>query len=167
MRCPACDHENIQGVDLCGDCGMDLAGLDVKAWGVDPADPLLAAKLRELPLKRPSVLGPGATVSEAIKLMRECREGCIFVCEKTGEVVGVFTERDVTARIAARGRDPERTRLAEVMTRQPLTLEAGDPLAWALHRMGVDGHRHIPVLDGGRLIGFLSSRIVLERLADS
>lgn len=166
MRCPACDHENIQGVDLCAECGMDLAGLDVKAWGVDPADPVLAATLRELPLKPPSVLGPDARVSEAIKLMRECHEGCIFVCREKGELVGVFTERDVTARIAARGRDPERTRLAEVMTRKPLTLAAGDPLAWALHRMGVDGHRHIPVLDDGRLVGFLSSRIVLKRLAD-
>ena len=146
---------------------MDLAGLDVKAWGVDPADPLLAATLRDLPLKTPSVLGPAASVSEAIQVMRDSHEGCVFVCDEADGLVGVFTERDVTARIAARGRDPGRTSLAEVMTRQPLTLGADDPLSWALHRMGVDGHRHIPVMDGGRLVGFLSSRTVLQLFLDS
>ena len=146
---------------------MDLAGLDVKAWGVDPEDPILAAPLDKLPLKTPPVLAPTATVSEAITLMRERHEGCIFVCDAAGELVGVFTERDVTARVAARGRDPGQTRLAEVMTRQPVTLRGDDPLAWALHRMGVDGHRHIPVLEGPQLIGFLSSRTVLQLLLDS
>ena len=131
MRCPACDHDNIPGVDLCADCGMDLAGLDVKAWGVDPEDPVLAATLAKLPLKTPPVLAPTATVSEAITLMRERHEGCIFVCDAAEELVGVFTERDVTARVAARGRDPGQTRLAEVMTRQPVTLRGDDPLAWA------------------------------------
>lgn len=167
MRCPACDHDNIAGVDLCADCGMDLAGLDVKAWGVDPEDPLLAAPLGELPLKAPPMLAPTATVSEAITLMRDRNEGCVFVCNEANELVGVFTERDVTVRIAARGRDPGQTRVEEVMTHQPLTLRVADPLAWALHRMGVDGHRHIPVLEGSRLEGFLSSRTVLQLFLDS
>ena len=42
MRCPACKCDNIAGVDLCEDCGLDLAGLDVKAWGVSPDDPIIA-----------------------------------------------------------------------------------------------------------------------------
>ena len=115
MRCPACDHENIPGEDLCAECGMDLAGLDVQAWGVDPKDPLLATPLAELPLKKPLVLGADSTVAEAVSLMCERREGCVFI-ENEAELIGVFTERDVAVRVASRGRDPQQTRLKEVMT---------------------------------------------------
>jgi CBS domain-containing protein len=146
---------------------MDLAGLDVQVWGVDPADPLLATPLAELPLKKPLVLGPGASVAEAVALMRQHHEGCVFVEQEGEGLIGVFTERDVAVRVASRGRDPEKTRLQEVMTASPVTLQRDDPVSWALHRMGIDGFRHIPVLDEGRLHGFLSSRTVLKVLLDS
>ncbi len=42
MRCPTCAEDNLPGEDLCQNCGMDLAGLDVTAWGLDPGDPVLA-----------------------------------------------------------------------------------------------------------------------------
>ena len=167
MICPACDHDNIAGVDLCENCGLDLAGLDVTAWGVDPEDPLLAVPLGELPLKKPLTLPSDAAVSQAIEMMRERHEGCVFVEEAGGRLVGVFTERDVTVRIAARGRNPAETRLHEVMTSNPVALLDKDPLAWALHRMGVDGHRHLPVLDENGLVGFLSSRVVLRAFLDA
>jgi CBS domain-containing protein len=166
MICPACDHDNIQGVDLCENCGTDLAGLDVTVWGVDSDDPLLTVPLNELPLKEPLVLGPESTVSQAIELMRRHREGCVFVEDKAESLIGVFTERDVTTRVAAPGRSPDSTRLDQVMTQNPVTLLKDDPLAWALHRMGVDGYRHLPVLDDGRLIGFLSVRGVLGALLE-
>jgi CBS domain-containing protein len=165
MRCPACDHENIPGVDLCAECGLDLAGLDVVASGVDPEDPLLTTPLASLPLKQPLVFSPDDTVASAIELMRERHEGCVFIEDEQARLVGVVTERDVATRIAVRGRNPAETRLEEVMTWNPVTLQQNDPLAWALHRMGVDGHRHLPVVDEGRLVGFLSIRIVLQALA--
>jgi CBS domain-containing protein len=167
VHCPACNHDNIQGVDLCEDCGMDLAGLDVKAWGVDPDDPQLTRPLAGLPLKTPIVLSPENTAAEAIERMRDGHEGCVFIEDGAAGIVGVFTERDVTVRIAAPGRDPKRTRLEDVMTRQPIALQKDDPLSWALHRMGVDGHRHVPVLDDRRLIGFLSIRTVLRALLEA
>lgn len=167
MRCPACDHENIPGEDLCAACGMDLAGLDVQAWGVDPQDPLLSTPLSELPLKVPLVLGPRGSVAEAVGLMRERREGCVFIEQDGAGLIGVFTERDFAVRVASRGRDPDQTRLEDVMTANPMVLQLDDPVAWALHRMGIDGFRHIPVLDGDRFHGFLSSRTVLRLLLDS
>jgi CBS domain-containing protein len=146
---------------------MDLAGLDVRAWGVDPQDPLLATPLGELPLKEPLVLAPGDRVAQAIAAMRERHVGCVFVEEDGAGLVGVFTERDFAVRVASRGRDPERARLEEVMTTGIVTLRRGDPVSWALHHMGIDGFRHIPVMDGDRLLGFLSSRSVLQLLLDS
>jgi CBS domain-containing protein len=162
MRCPACDHDNLPGDDLCQDCGLDLAGLDVSGWGITPEDPVLARVLGTLPLKEPLTLGPDAMASEAVELMNERGEGCVFVTARAeGPPDGVFTERDVAVRVVVPGRDPSHTPLHEVMTRNPVTLQKDDALAWALHRMGVDGYRHLPVLDGERLIGFLSIRTVL------
>ena len=162
MNCPTCGEDNIPGEDLCQNCGMDLAGLDVEAWGLDPKDTVLATTLAHLPLQDALVLSPSATVSEAIELMQQQHQGCVFVTDDGGALSGVLTERDVVARVAAPGRDPGRTRLEEVMTPNPVTLQKEDPLAWALHRMGVDGFRHLPILDDGQLIGFLSVRTVLE-----
>ena len=81
--------------------------------------------------------------------------------------MGVLTERDVSARLVTRRRDPNETRAEEVMTANPVRLRSEDPLAWALHRMGVDGHRHLPVTRADRLIGFLSIRTVLQALAQA
>jgi len=170
MICPACDHDNLPGADICADCAMDLAGLDVSAWGVDPQDPVVSVPLGQLPLKEPITLAPDATAAEAIAQMQGRGEGCVFVLEQPGgELVGVLTERDITTRVAGRGRDPSQTRVAQVMTPNPVTLLREDPLAWALNRMGVEGHRHLPVLDraGGRLVGFLSVRSVLRLFLES
>jgi len=165
MRCPACEHNNLPGADLCADCMLDLAGLDVVSRDVDPEDPLLLTPLERLPLKRALEFRAEDTVAAAIRRMGEEHEGCVFVLDDSGRLLGVVTERDIVTRVAARGRDPERTRLDEVMTWDPVTLEQTDPLAWALHRMGVDGYRHLAVVERGRLVGFLSVRAVLRTLA--
>ncbi len=167
MLCPACDHDNIAGDDLCANCGLDLAGLDVHAWGVDPQDPLLNRPLGELALKQPLTVGPGTSVAEALRQLDAAGEGCVFVVDDEGRPAGVMTERDVVARVVQRGRDPERSFVEDVMTPRPFALDRNDPLAWALHRMGVDGYRHLPVLDGGKLSGFLSVRAVLQTLLEA
>lgn len=166
MTCPACRTDNIPGTDLCEECGLDLAGLDVKDLHVDASDPVMALPLGELPLKEALVLEPTASVAEAIALMRERREGCVFVEDGAGRLVGTLTERDIASRVLNRSRNPGATPMHEVMTRDLVVLGRSDPLAWALHRMGVDGYRHLPVVDEGRLVGFLSMRTVLRVLPD-
>ena len=105
MNCPTCGQDNIPGEDLCRNCGMDLAGLDVEAWGLDPEDSVLGTKLSDLPLKDPLVLSPSSTVAEAIEQMKQHHQGCVFVLDDGGALAGVLTERDVVARVAAPGRD--------------------------------------------------------------
>ncbi len=161
MICPSCQTDNLAGSDLCENCGMDLAGLDIRAWGVDPDDPSLAVPLSELPLKKPCMLDPDARISEAIEVMRRQHEGCVFVVDDKGGLLGVFSERDLTCRVAARFRSPDQTPLKDVMTPNPVALLTEDPLAWALHRMGVDGFRHLPVMDNGVIVGMLSARSVM------
>ena len=64
-----------------------------------------------------ATLAPDATVLEAAQLMNDRMIGSVMVVEK-GNLVGIFTERDVLRRIVAEKRDPTKTRLSEVMTKQ-------------------------------------------------
>lgn len=165
MKCPSCDHENIPGSEQCDECGLDLAGLDVEAWDYNPEDPLLARSISTLAIKEPIIVRPDATVTEVVKAMLDGHQGCVLVTDEQNGLVGVFTERDLAVRVAAPGRDADKTLVQEVMTRGPVALHPEDPLAWALHRMAVDGYRHLPLLEDGRVAGLLSVRAVLASLS--
>ena len=102
-------------------------------------------------------LAPQTTVREAAKLMTERKIGAIMVVEG-GRLVGIFSERDVLGRVVARSLDPDKTTLRETMTPNPLTVRPDDPPASALEMMAQRGFRHLPVVDGERIVGMVSIR---------
>jgi CBS domain-containing protein len=110
--------------------------------------------------QRSFTAGVSVTVSEAARLMKKHKVGAIGVVEH-GHLVGVFTERDVVFRVVAEGRDPHDTRLAEVMTPNPQTISPDKPFDHALHIMYEGGFRHVPVVEGGILVGMVSARDAL------
>jgi CBS domain-containing protein len=75
-------------------------------------------------------------------------------------LVGIITERDLTAALAE-GADPATMLVAEYMTPAPEVLQADSELADAAGMMLELGVRHLPIVQGGRLIGMLSMRDVL------
>ena len=101
--------------------------------------------------------GPGTTVRAAAEVMAEGRCGSVLVVEH-GRLLGIFTERDLLSRVAAAGRDLGRTRLSEVMTKDPDTIGADEPVVAAIRKMDEFSYRYLPVLDGGRVIGVISTR---------
>ena len=108
---------------------------------------------------RPLVGRAGDTVRTAAKKMAEHDCGSILVCN--GEQLrGIFTERDLLVRVVAAGRDAARTKLAEVMTREPDTIEGSEPVVEAVRRMDECGYHHLPVLEGNRLLGVIAQRDV-------
>jgi CBS domain-containing protein len=96
------------------------------------------------------------SVTTAAQLMREHKVGAILVLEQD-KLVGIFTERDALFRVAADGRDPEKTTLAEVMTAQPTTIHPDKTFDTALELMHGGPFRHVPVVEEGRPIGMVSS----------
>lgn len=100
------------------------------------------------------------TVKEAARLMKESRIGAAMVVED-GRLVGVFTERDALFRVIAQGLDAQTTLLAEVMTRNPQTIDPDKPFVHALHMMYEGSYRHVPVVEDGRPVGMISARDAL------
>lgn len=100
------------------------------------------------------------SVAEAARIMRSRNVGALLVMEGM-RLAGIFTERDALFRVIAEGRDPEATRLGEVMTRDPRTISPERPFRHALHIMYEGGFRHVPVVRDGRAIGVVSARDAL------
>jgi CBS domain-containing protein len=104
---------------------------------------------------------PETTVSKAAKLMAKRRVGAVLVVDRES-LVGIFTERDAVFRVIARDRDAHATRLAEVMTPAPQTVDPRKSFGYALLMMHENGFRHVPVVEDGKLIGIVSARNALD-----
>ena len=101
---------------------------------------------------------PDETAGDGARRMAEARCGSVPVMGD-GRMLGIFTERDLLVRVVAEGRDAARTPLGEVMTAEPATIGADEPVEEAVRRMDEGGFRHLPVLEeDGRVLGVLSTR---------
>jgi CBS domain-containing protein len=104
---------------------------------------------------------PATTVSDAARLMAGKNVGAILVIE-AGQLLGIFSERDVVFRVIAKGLDAKTTSLAEVMTASPKTLAPNKSYGHALLLMQENGFRHVPVVENGKAIGIISSRNAMD-----
>jgi CBS domain-containing protein len=112
------------------------------------------------------------SVADACRVMCNLDARAVVVLAE-GELVGVVSERDVVRKCVCAGRHTAETPVAEIMTREPQTIEADGDLAQALEIMGRGGFHHVPVLRGGETIGLISSddipeeyRMLLERFKE-
>ena len=86
------------------------------------------------------------------------------VCDG-GRLVGIFTERDVLG-LAGEGTDLDAVRIGDVMTREPVTVDAGVPVLDAARLMGERKIRHLPVVEGEHLLGMVGIRDILGSLVE-
>jgi CBS domain-containing protein len=102
-----------------------------------------------------TTLPPSATLAGAVALLAEKRIGAVPVVEGE-EVVGIFSERDVIYCLAAKGAAALELSVGEVMTAPARTVSPDEPVLGALSLMTKRRIRHLPVIEGGRLVGFVS-----------
>ena len=102
-------------------------------------------------------LGGQATARQAAKLMRKHNVGAVLIIEDEA-LKGILTVNDMTYRVIAEGLDPDKTLLGEVMTPDPDTVSSDTTAIDALRLMQDGDYRHLPVVDGGRILGLISRR---------
>lgn len=113
----------------------------------------------------PHHLSPAQTVAEAVALLRRQQVGCLLVCENH-RLVGIFTERDLTQRILAKGK-PLTLSLSECMTPNPTTVDPKEPIAAAIQKMEAGGYRNLPVVDeSGKPLGVLSVKQIVHFIVE-
>jgi CBS domain-containing protein len=101
------------------------------------------------------------TVRDAARYMTDRRVGAIAVLD--GErLAGILSERDIMTRVVAKGLDPDRTRVGDVMTRDLVVGQADESHDDAARKMKQAGCRHLPVIQGDRLLGLVSLRDLLQ-----
>ena len=96
-----------------------------------------------------------ATVLEAVQVMNDHHVGAVLVLDE-GNLVGIFSERDVLVRLVAAQRDPRHTWVRDVMTTRIYTTSPDDSLLEVMRLMTDRRCRHIPVIEADRLVGLVS-----------
>jgi len=109
---------------------------------------------------------PTVTVAEAVAEMNRHRVGSILVLDGS-RLVGIFTERDVLRRVVGAGVDPKTTPLADVMTQDVLTITPDATVESTMTIFTEKRCRHLPVVDGGRLVGTISIGDITRWIADT
>ena len=111
---------------------------------------LLAEKAETL-----EVVKPVTTILDAIARMNQRRIGSVLVMEGD-RLAGIFTERDVLTRVVTGRLDPAKTPVAEVMTRQPVTINPTTTVREAMMVVTDTRRRHLPVVAEGKVLGMVS-----------
>jgi len=106
---------------------------------------------------KPMTCSPEHTVREAVALMAQKNYGAIIVVDDAGKVLGLMTERDLMRRLINEGRDPETTKVSEIMTSDVKVAEADDEIVPWLQMMSNERFRRLPIVDeNGKLINIMT-----------
>ncbi|HVD16931.1 MAG TPA: CBS domain-containing protein [Actinomycetota bacterium] len=119
-------------------------------------------RVRDVASSAVVVVGPEHTVRDAARMMAQHHVGSAVVTDAE-QLAGILTERDVL-KLVAQGADPDGAMVADMMTRDVVTVGPDWDLVEAAEEMARKRIRHLVVFEGGQLLGVLSVRDVLPHL---
>jgi CBS domain-containing protein len=125
-------------------------------------------RLRVLSRRQPVTVPPGTSLADCVRAIQRTGTGdSVFVCDSTGRLVGVLTERDVFARIV--GGQVDLTQPVEtLMTTEPRTLDLDQTIRDAIELMQTGRYRNVPTVDDdGYLVGVIRQSDIIKYLAES
>ena len=96
------------------------------------------------------------SVTEALAMMNQHRIGAVLIMTERGEIAGILSERDLVRAMHRFGRDVFDKTVSELMTAPVITCSPRDPIAAIMGMMTAQRFRHVPVIEGDRLIGLIS-----------
>lgn len=130
-----------------------------------PASKTLQLRLRDVMTADPKYVTPDCTLQEAARIMDDLNVGTLPVCVD-GHLLGMVTDRDITCRCIAVGKDPQ-TRIAEAMSEGPLWCRDDDTVDDARAKMAERQIRRVPVIDkDDRLVGIVSLGDIATKSGD-
>ncbi len=103
----------------------------------------------------------GDTVAAVARRMADLHVGAILVLSG-GELRGLFSERDLMKRVVLEKRDPAQTPVSQVMTRELASIDELASVEDAMEMMQAQNCRHLPVMRGSQVVGFLSMRDLMN-----
>jgi CBS domain-containing protein len=122
-----------------------------------------ASTVRDVMTERPASVSSSDRIAEAARAMRDGDIGDVLVVDD-GQVIGIVTDRDIVVRVLAQDRDPSRTTVGEICSRDILTLAPDDAVETAIATMREHAVRRLPVVEDGQPVGIVSlGDLALER----
>jgi CBS domain-containing protein len=122
--------------------------------------------IREVMSSKPSAIEADKSVADAAKLMRDEDVGLAPVVEGD-RLVGTLTDRDITVRVVAEGKDPQSTTVREVASTDLVTVDPEQDLDEAVRLMAQHQVRRLPVVEeDGRLVGVVAQADVARQADD-
>jgi CBS domain-containing protein len=115
----------------------------------------MTKSVRDAMTKDPRSIGASASVVEAARLMREDHIGSLPIVDDE-QLVGMITDRDIATRVVAEGADPKVTPIADVYSRDLISVEADKNLEEAIQLMARHQVRRLPVVENGELVGIVA-----------
>jgi len=115
----------------------------------------MSLKVEDVMVKDVITVEADQTVKKAIDLMNENEIGSLIVV-KQGKAVGIITERDMLTRILARSRNPERTKVSEIMSAPLVVADPKMELEEAARLMFKMKVKKLPVISNGELVGLIT-----------
>ncbi len=106
-------------------------------------------------------VAPSVTVFEALQLLAQYEVGAILVMDQ-GKLVGVVSERDYSRKVALQGRNSKETLVADIMTREVITVTPQTRTRDCMTLMSQKKIRHLPVVDGQKVLGMISIRDIMD-----
>jgi CBS domain-containing protein len=108
-------------------------------------------------------VSPETSVYDAIKTMAEHEIGALVVLEK-GRLAGIVSERDYARKVILKGKSSRETPVAEIMTREVTTVRPETSVEKCMQLMTDKRVRHLPVMDGDKLVGIISIGDVVKAI---
>jgi CBS domain-containing protein len=106
-------------------------------------------------------LTPDTSVFEALGILANHDVGALVVMDQ-GKLVGIFSERDYTRKVALAGKSSKETMVKDIMTAKVLTVSSQTRTKDCMALMSVKKIRHLPVVDGTTVMGMISIRDIMD-----
>jgi CBS domain-containing protein len=106
-------------------------------------------------------VAPDVIVFDGLKLLASYGVGAMVVMEHD-KLVGIFSERDYTRKVALEGKNSREITIADIMTREVVSVQPATGTRMCMSLMSTKKIRHLPVMDGNKVLGLISIRDIMD-----